>query len=98
MDVRIGFIQGKSPEERAKRIQVIQDSCMIKNLEDEIDKVLTTRTQMKNTTERIKRLQAVLALLSREDAVVQFKYVEKEEASDKKVWKQITNKTKTSRL
>ena len=79
-DVNLGIVKGETPEERAKRMQVIQDSFTIKCLEDEIDKVLTTRTEMKNTKDRIERLKAVLALLSQEDAVVQFEYVDKEEA------------------
>ena len=82
-DVNFGIVKGETPEERARRIEVIQDSFTIKDLEDKIDKVLTTRTEMKNTKDRIDRLKAVLTLLSREDAVVEFEYVDKEEVTGK---------------
>ena len=85
--IGIGMIANKSAENRERRLEVIRDSFMIKSLEDEIDKVLTIRTEMKNRKQRIERLKAVLALLSREDAVVEFEYVDKDEAQKPKTIK-----------
>ena len=93
-EVNLGVISNESDEDRAKRLAVIQDSFTIKRLEDQIDQVLTTRTEVKSTKDRIQRLRAVLTLLSREDAVVEYEYVEKEEAQKQKKVEPIYEKEK----
>ena len=61
------MLDGNSVEDiRKDSMEVIGDSLKIKKLEDQIEDMLTTRTQVKDTQKRIQVLESILSSLKKE--------------------------------
>ena len=73
---------------RKDSMEVIGDSLKIKNLEDQIEEMLTTRTKVKDTQQRIAVLESILRSLQKEaisdiqKEKAQEQYVKSEKDSD----------------
>ena len=91
------MVMDSDPVENIRKdsMEVIGDSLRIKNLEDQIEGMLTTRTQVKDTQKRIQVLESILKSLKKEAVAndekdrleLEKKYIKSQEEKDPKARK-----------